>query len=425
MALIPYPVLRSILIDQLRRFSTMDQGIPRRIDLGHYLNHTHIVVISGVRRAGKSTLLRQIAENFSSYLYLNLDDDRLSGMTVTDLAEVIRIFEEILPGVRVICIDEIQNVLQWERFVRRIHDEGYRIFITGSNASLLSAELGTRLTGRYVQITLWPMGFDEICRFYGVSHYPAGSQEEAEINRLFARYLEWGGFPGYLKVEDPIALQQVYEDIIYRDVISRYGIRATLVFRDLARYLFTNLTREMSYNGLAKSTLINSPMTVRSWTGYLEESYLIRSCLQFDYSLKKQHAKTRKFYGIDTGMRNMVGFRFSDDTGMLLENIVWLELIRRGHEVFWYKGKNECDLLAFQHSELALAVQVSAYLTDENRKREISGLIEAMNRFNIKKGLILTMREFQEELIDDRVIQILPVWHWILDGAKIPLFMPK
>lgn len=411
--------LQSVLYNQLQRFQQQDPGVKRRIDLMTYLHHPHIVVICGVRRCGKSTLLRQIAEHYPSYLYVNFDDERFAGMTVHHLTSIIEIYEEMMPGVRTIFLDEIQNVPEWERFIRRIHDEGYRIFLTGSNASLLSSELGTRLTGRYVKISLWPFRFDEFCVIKGVSEYPQGTTQMAEIRRLCMNYLEEGGFPGYLQYTDPDMLHQVFEDIIYRDIIVRNGIRETLPFRELCRYLYTNMTREASYHSLAASLGVKNAMTIRSWIGYLQESFLISECYQFDYSLRRQHAYNKKFYGIDTGLRNTVSFRFSGDTGMLFEQAVWMELKSRNYEVFWFKENGECDFLLYDRGRIYSCIQVCAELTVENQEREISGLIQAMKRCDCNHGIILTLRQYEDREENDGKILVRPFWMYVLSDSPL------
>jgi predicted AAA+ superfamily ATPase len=186
--------LESVLINQFHRFKNSSTGIQRRVNFSQYVNHPHIIVITGVRRCGKSTLLRQLADYFPSYLYVNLDDERFAGIGIHHLTEIMTIFEEKQPGVRTIFLDEIQNIPEWERFVRRIHDDGYQVFLTGSNASLLSSELATRLSGRYVKISLWPFRFDEYCNMMGISNFPQGTQAEAENSKIIVKYLEEGVF---------------------------------------------------------------------------------------------------------------------------------------------------------------------------------------------------------------------------------------
>lgn len=411
--------LETVLVNQMQRFKNSKPGINRRINFLQYVNHPQIIVITGVRRCGKSTLLRQLADFFPSYLYVNLDDERFAGIGIHHLTEIMTIFEENQPGIRTIFLDEIQNIPEWERFVRRIHDDGYQVFLTGSNAQLLSSELGTRLTGRYVTISLWPFRFDEYSNIMGVSEFPQGTEAEAEIQRLFIRYLEEGGFPGFLQYQDPEILHQIFEDIIYRDIIVRYGIREILPFRELCRYIYSNLTREASYQSLAKSIGVKNAMTIRSWIGYLQDSFLISECFRFDYSLRRQHAYHKKMYGIDTGLRNTVSFRFSGDTGMLFEQAVWMEYKSRGYDLFWFKAEGECDFLVFDSGKIITCIQACTELTLENQEREVSGLLKAMKEMRCDDGVILTLRQYQEMVIEGMRIKIRPFWNVILTDSPL------
>lgn len=408
--------LSKILIDQHEWFRNRSGGIPREIELDKYRTHSQIVVISGIRRAGKSTLLKQLSDGFDDYLYLNLDDDRLIGATINDLNQMMELCSELYPDVKVLFLDEIQNIIGWERLVRRIHESGYRVFLTGSNAHLLSSELGTHLTGRYVQISLWPFGFSEFCTFLGVNPHPLTSTKEAELVRAQTKYLEGGGFPEYLLSSDTDTLRRIYEDIIFRDLIARYRIRDIVPLRELARYLFTNMTRETNYNALARAVGVSNPMSVKNWIGYFEECYLLSTCYQFDFSLKRQYATSRKYYGIDTGMRNAVSFRISDDHGLLLENMVYCELIRRREEVYWVKQKGECDFI-IQSQGTMTAIQVCYELTCENREREIQGLLEAMKIGNCV-GFIITFRQYDQITYNNETIEVIPFWRWALDLNK-------
>jgi len=413
--MIPHHILKEVLADQLKRFTNQDPGIPRRIDPEQYRNKDRIVVISGVRRSGKSTFLKQLSLGFPSFLYLNADDDRLIGATTEDLASLLFIWEELYPGVRTVFFDEIQNIPGWERIVRRMHDEGYRIFLTGSNAQMLSSELGTHLTGRYIRIELFPFGFDEYCTFHQVSWNPSGihtTSESAAALRLFSQYIDDGGFPEYLKDPDPEILQRTFDDILFRDVIARYGIREIKSFRLLCRYLYTNMTREASLTSLASVVQMKSPVSLKNWIRYLEDTYLIGSLSPYEYSMKKQLSRNQKYYGIDTALRNAVSFRFSDDHGLLLENIVWLELRRRGYELYWLKGENECDFIAFKQGKMSMAIQVCWNLSDENQEREFSGLMEACTSFHGSTGYLLTLHQ---EDSPEGGIRVMPVWKWILE----------
>ena len=292
--------LKSLIVEQKERFLAKEGLLPREVlvTLGELIEQREIVFLSGVRRCGKSSLMRLCCDELgarkgvsrSDILYLNFEDERLLDFSAKDFEKVLEVFDELRgrPGRAWFFLDEIQNIPGWERVVRRMHDEGYHIFLTGSNSHLLSIEFGTHLTGRYIQIELFPFGFDEICRFQKVLPDRSGlinTQAEAGILRLFTSYLETGGFPEYQSDPDPDILRRTFDDIIFRDVITRYGIREIKAFRELARYLFTNMTREASLNSLASAIGIKSGMSVKTWIGYLEDSYLLGSLCQYEYSM--------------------------------------------------------------------------------------------------------------------------------------------
>jgi len=416
--MLPTPHLEEIIREQNERFVTQDPGIARDIDLEYYRNTSRIVVVSGVRRSGKSTLLRQFAALYPSFLYVNFDDDRLMGFAVTDFSALTLVLSKMSDETRVIFIDEIQNIPVWERFVRRIHDEGYKVFLTGSNAHLLSAELGTHLTGRYTQITLYPFSFKEVLRFRGISVDRMTQKKRALILREFDRYIDTGGFPEFLKTGDWDVLKRTHDDILFRDVIVRFGIREVRTFRQLSQYLFTNIANMVSYNALRKTLGIRSVTSVRDYLGFLREAYLVFEIFRYDYSLKKQHVNEKKCYAVDNGMRNAVAFRFSEDRGRLLENLVFIELSRRGAPVYFFKDSGECDFIIEDRGKIISAVQVCFNLVLENRERELSGLVKTMQAFHLDEGVILTYNQEETILYEGVSIRIEPAWMWLLGVDK-------
>ncbi len=408
--------LEELVLDQKEVFLSKDAGLQRNVDFDQYTAHQQIVVVSGIRRSGKSTLLRQFAERFDDFNYINFDDERLIDFTVNDFPTLMLVFEKLNPGNRVIFIDEIQNIENWERFVRRIHDDGYKIFLTGSKAKLLSSELATHLTGRYAKIELYPFSFEETLRFKCIPYDRLTSAKKAGVLRAFDHFLENGGFPELLKYQDTEFLKRTYDDILFRDVITRFGIREVKAFKQLAHYIFSNFTGEVSYNSLKNTLGFKSAMSVRSYIGYLEESYLVFEVYKYDYSLKKQHISNKKLYVIDNGMRNAVSFRFSNDTGKMLENLVFIELKRRGYGVFFFRNRAKCDFVIEERGRITMAVQVCFELTDENREREIHDLTEAMRVLGVQNGLILTYNQKDVITTQDGVkITVQPVWQWLLD----------
>jgi hypothetical protein len=407
--------LEELVLSQKESFLSRDPGIPREVDAPRYQKTGQIVVISGIRRSGKSTLLRQFSLLYKDFHYINFDDDRLLDFSLSDFSTLMLVYEKTSPGTKVIFIDEVQNIAGWERFIRRIHDDGYKVFLTGSNAQLLSAELGTHLTGRYMKITLYPFSFREVLRFRSVSVDRITEKKKARILAEFDRYLTGGGFPEYLKYSDPEYLKRTYDDILFRDIIGRFGIREVKAFRQLAHYLFTNMANMASYNALKKVLGFKSVVSVRDYVGFLEEAFLVFELFKYDYSLKKQYVNDKKIYVIDNGMRNAVAFRFSDDRGRLLENCVFIELLRRNAPVYFFKNTGECDFVTEDHGKVTAALQVCYELSHMNRDRELEGLTSAMLTLGIKNGIILTYH--QEETIVHKgfSLQVLPVWRWLLE----------
>jgi uncharacterized protein len=407
--------LEELVLSQKESFRSRDPGIPREIAMDRFTKTNAIVVITGIRRCGKSTLMRQLSEQYSDFLYINFDDDRLMDFSLSDFPSLMLVFEKTNPGIKVLFIDEVQNVDGWERFIRRVHDEGYKVFLTGSNANLLSAELGTRLTGRYTKITLYPFSFRECLRFRSIGTDRITDKKKAAILAEFDRYLNGGGFPDYLKYQDPEYLKRIYDDILFRDIISRFGIREVKGFRQLAHYLFTNMANAATYNALKNTLGFKSVVSVRDYVGFLEEAYLIFEVFRYDFSLKKQYVNEKKLYCIDTGLRNAVAFRFSEDKGRILENLVFIELLRRGKSVYFYKNPKECDFICEEQGRITGAVQVCYELSRENRERELGGLLGAMTANNLARGTILTYHQEETIVHGDSTIRVLPVWKWLIE----------
>jgi len=407
--------LEQLVLSQKESFLSRDPGIPREVDASRYRKTGQIVVISGIRRSGKSTLLRQFSMLYKNFHYINFDDDRLLEFSLGDFSTLMLVYEKISPGTKVIFIDEIQNIAGWERFIRRIHDDGYKVFLTGSNAKLLSAELGTHLTGRYIKITLYPFSFREVLRFRSVSVDRITEKKKARILAEFDRYLTFGGFPEYLKYADPEYLKRTYDDILFRDIIGRFGIREVKAFRQLAHYLFTNMANMASYNALKKALGFKSVVSVRDYVGFLEEAFLVFEIFKYDYSLKKQYVNDKKIYVIDNGMRNAVAFQFSDDRGRLLENCVFIELLRRNAPVYFFKNTGECDFVTEDHGKVTAALQICYELSQKNRDRELDGLTSAMLTLGIKNGIILTYHQEETIVHNGFSLHVLPVWQWLLE----------
>lgn len=418
-------LLKEIILEQEKDRQAVDSGIKRTaLDfVSKQIPLPHAVVISGIRRCGKSTLLNQTINGFygKGVYYLNFEDERLVDFELADFNSLYEVFLELYGERKVFFFDEIQNVVQWEIFVRRMQNKGHKFFITGSNASLLSKELGTKLTGRCVSIELYPFSFIEYLSFKGyelqknVLSYTA---ERATIKKHFAEYLRHGGMPEYLKYNDSTLLKRVYEDILYRDIVARYDIKQVKALRELGLYLLSNIGTLFSYNNLTKILGVGSMNTIKSYSDYLENSFLVSLVSRFSYSLKQQFVANKKIYCIDNGLAESIAFQFSKNKGKFLENLVFLELKRRRPEIYYYKTTNnlEVDFLIKNGKKDISLIQVADNLDNEKtRQREIDVLTYAMDELKLKKALILTEDTEEEIKLKGKVILAQPIYKWLLE----------
>lgn len=407
-------LLERVVFDQLENFKAKNSGVQRNVDFNKVLKSKQILIITGIRRCGKSTLLKQLSEKLDSFYYLNFDDERLLKFTIEDFDNLLILWKKQYKS-RTILLDEVQNVKNWERFIRRIYDEGYKVILTGSNAKLLSGELSTHLTGRHTKLELYPFSFKEYLSYKGFDTTSMKSTDRlAKLLKLTDEYVEHGGFPEYVIYRDEDYLKRIFEDILYKDLIVRFKIREIKSFRELANFLFTNFTSEISYNSLQRALNFKSVVSVKNYIGHLQESYLLHELYKYDYSLKKQIIYNKKIYSVDNGLRNQVSFRFSEDSGKLLENTVFLQLKRSGKDIYYYKNKRECDFVIKQKTKIVEAIQVTDVLSAANRERELNGLTAAMESFDLKKGLIITRSQEEKFKTQGREIRVLPIYKWLL-----------
>lgn len=405
--------LEMMVNEQAVSFAKRDMGVLRDVNFKKYLATGNITVISGPRRAGKSTLLAQFATHFTDYYYLNFEDERLNSFTIDDFQTLMVVFQKRYPS-KTVLLDEIQNVRGWEKFVRRIHDEGFKIFITGSNAGLLSSELATHLTGRYLKIELFPFSFREYLAYYGFT-YENTTYKRARVLKFFDEHVKDGGFPLYIKEKDVDVLQQLYSDILHKDLIARFKIRDIKTFKELAGYLLSNVGKEVSYVNLQKSLGIKSQTSVKNYIDFLQEGYLIFEIYRYDHSRKKQFVHDKKIFCIDNGLKNAVGFAISEDFGRALENIVLLELKRKKSEVYFFKAKKECDFVVKEKNCVTQVIQVTAdYKKPGTKSRELEGLMEAMEVLKVSNGLILTYDTEEKIKIGRSTVRVMPIWKWLL-----------
>jgi predicted AAA+ superfamily ATPase len=414
-------LLKSVLFDQ-QKLGWNTRNVKRDFP-PTYLYNQEIVVITGIRRCGKSTLLQQIrVEQVEKDYFINFDDERLIQFRVEDFQILYETFIELFGMQKTFYFDEIQNIAGWERFVRRLHDYGNKVFITGSNANMLSRELGTHLTGRYVSHELYPFSFREFLEYKGKVPLPSeiySTEGKSEIKALFSQYFSVGGFPVFLENKNDNYIKSLYENILYRDVMVRNNLTNEKEIMELVYYLASNVSRLSSFNSLAKTIGVKNASTVSNYLQFIQNTYLIFQINKFDFSLKKQIQNTKKTYFIDQALVTRLGFLFSEEKGRLLENIVFIELKRRGNEVYYFSAKNECDFLIRRGTQITSAIQVCySFDTKETKTREINGIMEAMKTYSLSEGLILTNDTEEEITSDSQTIRVVPVWKWALQNNE-------
>lgn len=355
------------------------------------------VIVTGIRRCGKSTLLKSL-NRASDSLFINFEDPRLEGFSVNDFFKLEKIAET--QKSKNFIFDEIQNVTGWEKYVNTAVERGLKIYITGSNAKLLSKELGTKLTGRYLQVELFPFSYNEFLN----------QQESHPSLASFESYIETGGFPEYLLYQEPDYLRTLLTDIIYRDIVVRRNIRHKSTLMRLATYLMSNSGKEFSYNKLTKLLEIKSVRTTIDYIDYLSETYLFEELPLYTHSIRKQIANPKKIYAIDTGMIRSNSLSLSKDFDRLLETSVYQFIRRTFVSVKYYKsGKSECDFICEGNDGSLTAIQVCSKLNELNLEREINGIKDAMEEIGILKAMIIT--QDQEDKIEG--IPVIPVWKWM------------
>ena len=416
-------LLKQIIADQKEESYLLDSYVHREIEpkLQKLMNNQEIVVLTGIRRCGKSVLLQHIRGqlNESDY-YFNFEDERLINFKAEHFQLLLETFIELYGVQETFFFDEIQNIPNWELFVRRLYNRGAKIYITGSNATLFSDELGSRLTGRYIQVNLYPYSFYEIGNNIDSKSFNSKNPSTTEIGmikRIFNDYCRYGGFPAYLVYKQNEYLQSLYQSILHRDIVVRYKLGNDINLKKLIFQLASNCGKTITYNALRKTVGLSSATTISNYCHYLEKSFLCFFINKYSFSTKAQLQTPKKVYFIDHVLAKTIGFRISEDRGRMLENMVFLELKRLEHDVFYHKESKECDFVIHEKNRIVQAIQVCANLYDEDtQEREYAGLLEAMIQYNLKKGLIITENEsFTEKIVQDNktyTITIVPFWQW-------------
>jgi predicted AAA+ superfamily ATPase len=401
--MIAQQIFSSVIESQKNIFEKKLVGVPREI-LDKIPNASGFAsIITGLRRSGKSTIQLQFKNEYfpNEGLFLNFEDPRLAGIEIKDFE---RLHNEIVERKsKVLFFDEIQIVKGWEIYVNQLLREDYYVIITGSNASLLSKELGTHLTGRHFSTELFPFSYLEFLAF----------MEFENNENSFCEYLKKGGMPDYLRTGIDTYLNNLLDDILIRDVAIRFGLRDVNSLRQLAVYLISNIGTLVSANSLSGMFGIKSSTTFLDYFSYFKDVYLIDFVPKFDYSIKKQIRNPQKIYCIDLGIYHQNKITFSPNDGHILENAVYLHLRRKSKEIYYYQSNGECDFVVAKNGVPTELYQVCFEINSMNIDREANGLFEAMDYFKINNATIITQNQSDTYTKDNLTINVIPAWQWM------------
>lgn len=405
--------------------------IQRRLQLP--LDLKMIISLVGSRRSGKTWLLFDSIKRLQAnglqkekILFINFEDERLIFDTGS-LDLIIQAYGELFPEIEFedvyVFFDEIQNVAGWEKFVRRIFDTKTRnIFITGSNSKYLSTEIATELRGRTISYNVYPLSFSEYLDFNHVERKLYPQKNKSTVIHYAEKFLTNGGFPETVSYEKYIRLkilQEYFNVMIFRDIVERYQVSNIDALKFFIKKVFAGVTKPFSvnkaYNDLRSMGYKISNKYLYDYFNYCNDVFLCQSINKFDFSEIKQAKSDKKTYIIDTGLLSAIEFSTSANSGKLLENLVFLEFLKAGKEIFYFRNQYECDFVIKEDNKLT-PYQVAWDLSDENtRERELKGLSEACNYLNIKTGIILCFDYEEEIYYNGLTIQVTPVYKYFLN----------
>lgn len=393
-----------------------------------------IITLVGARRSGKTYVLFNLMDklvkagaDFRNILYVNFEDERID-LKLNELDLIIKAYAELYPDTKIkdcyLFFDEIQNIENWEKFIRRVYDSLTRnIFITGSNSKFLSSDIATSLRGRTISFEVYPLSFREYLRFNKVGVDIYSSKSLAKINNYLFGFLKNGGFPEVFAYDDNMrakVLQEYFNVMIYRDLIERYEIKNAAVLKYFLKRILASATKQLSvntiYNELKSSGFKIGKNHLYEYLDACQNIYLAFVLTKHTHKLVSRELGERKVYAIDNGLLNAISFKFSEDTGKAMEQVIFLELKRRGSEVYFYKEKYECDFIIKKGHAVSEAIQVSFSLSDKKTAaRELRGIVDACKNFGLKEGTVITIDESKDFESDGIKIKQVPLYKWLLE----------
>lgn len=420
-------IITDFIEKELHSLQSRDYDIPT--------DSKKIVSLIGVRRSGKSSILFNLIRQMrqlhprENLVYINFEDDRLFPLKLENLDDLLAAYYELYPNKRnekvYLFLDEVQVVENWELYVRRIYDTAnLGLFITGSSAKLLSSEIATSLRGRTLTYEIFPFSFKEYLAAKEIAVNLHSSKSLSYISHELENYLVDGGFAETINADSLIArkiLSDYLDMVVFKDIAERHQITNLALLRHLNKYCFTNVATLVSvtklYNEFKTQGFKLSKDTLFNYLAYLEDAYALFSVPIYRNSIKEEQRNPKKIYAIDNGFKKIHDYAISDDKSKLYENIVFLHLRRQTKEVYYFKQKQEVDFYA-KLPEKEVLVNVSYELTDDRtREREVNGLLEAMEYFNLSESYLITRDEEQKILVDGRTIHIVPLYQYLLNGG--------
>ena len=386
------------------------------------IDNDMIKVVVGPRRAGKSVFATQLLRK-KSFAYLNFDDERLLGISDYDM--ILKGIREVYGDMRYLLFDEIQNLDKWELFVNRLQRNGYNITLTGSNSWLLSRELTTHLTDRFLEYPVYPFSFREYLKARGFD-YSGGvlsKEKEGDILYELSHYIDKGGYPEVVVkgMEPKEYLSTLFDSVLFKDVVKRYNLRYPSKLYDLGLYLVTNCGTLFTYSKLKNTLGFRSIHTVQEYVKYLKDSFVFFAVKKFSHKTREVMKSAEKVYAYDTGMSIALKSGTTKDQGRLVENIVANELLRRRNEVYYFRGRNaeEVDFIVKSGLELTEFIQVCCEPRQkETEKREIRALNTAQRELLMKKPVLATLITWdysEEKTVKNRKIKYVSLWKWLLN----------
>ncbi len=405
-------------------------------ELVHKASADEIVFLKGVRRSGKSTILLNHIQKLikdgvpkENILFVNLEDPRFATSLSLKLLEEIKqayIYYMNPKDKPYIFLDEVQNIDGFEKWLLKEYElQTSHLFATGSNSKLLSKEIGSSLSGRYLDLQVSPLSFREYLLFNDIvieKPYDLISKH-MEVNRHFEEFMSYGGFPKVVLTQD-IALKEAelksyFDSILLRDIVARYKLDNFRILEQLSIFLLSSISNAVSITKVKNRLGVSHDLASR-YMEYLQNTYMIHSVPLFDWSLQKQYVNPKKIYSIDTGLSKRVSFEVGKRTGDMLENIVYLELKRRYEEIYYFKTSQgyEVDFLIKKHEQISHLIQVSKTISDEKtKKRELRALVKASIELKHSQDInlvLLTMDKSYTETLDDKTIEVVNILEWLL-----------